>query len=201
MKNLLTIIDMQYDFIMPDGLLTLNAPDIVPLANTFLNNHGARFDHILATRDEHVSGEYENCTYSDEAKHFPMHCQVGTPGHKYVIKTPKHTSWLAKKDNSMWHNASKLIGYPSNESVADIWHPYQWRVYVMGVASDICVKYAVDGFLSRGYETVILTDMCRGLNSEINAVAAQNWGKYMASRQLKLMTTSQFIQKQKGNIK
>ncbi len=198
MKKLLTIIDMQYDFIMPDGRLTLNAPELARAANAFVKNHANKFNHILATRDEHIAGEYENCTYSDEAKHFPIHCQVGTPGHAYVIKTPRNTSWIAKKDNSMWHNASELIGHPKSEYVADVWHPYEWCAYVMGVASDVCVKHAVDGFLSRGYQTVIFTDMCRGLNSEIENVARNNWGKYLASRQLKLMTTNEFIQKSKG---
>jgi len=209
MKKLLTIIDMQYDFVMPDGKLSLNCPEIIKPFNDFIKRAGKNFDAIIATRDDHVAGEYETCAYSDEATKFPMHCEVGTKGHEYLVKIPQSNklSWVSKKDNDMWHRASRLSMRPYAETfdggmetnaITHLFSNTQWHVFVAGVASDICVKYAIDGFLSRGYKVSVLTDLTRGLNADMGAVAAQCYQDCLRTGRLRLSTSAQFINETKG---
>lgn len=208
MKNLLTIIDMQYDFVMPDGRLSLNCPEIIKPFNGFIKRTGGIFDAIIATRDDHAAGEYENCTYSDEAKNFPMHCEVGTKGHKYAVKIPASNklSWISKKDNDMWHRASRLCMRPYAETfnggmetnaITHLFSNSQWHVFIAGVASDICVKYAITGFLARGYKVSVLTDLTRGLNADMDAVAAQCYADCLRTGRLRLITSAEFIKENK----
>ncbi|MCL2748546.1 MAG: isochorismatase family protein [Alphaproteobacteria bacterium] len=198
MKKLLTIIDMQYDFVMPKGKLSLNCPQIVKPANVFVREHANKFDHILATRDDHIEPEYTECKYSDEAKKFPIHCEVGTQGHKWLIKMPANkVSWLGKKDNSMWHASANIDG-TGNANVPLKWNPAEWEMVLFGVASDICVAYAMDGFLKRGYSVTVLTDLCKGLFKEMDAVANETYVDYLKSGQLRLITSTQFTKENKG---
>ena len=40
------------------------------------------------------------------------------------------------------------------------------EVYLAGVLSDVCVKQAMDGFLSRGAKVTLLEDLCQGLKNK-----------------------------------
>lgn len=51
--------------------------------------------------------------------------------------------------------------------------PKSTDVYVMGVASDFCVKYAIVGYLQRGYSIFVLQDLCRGINEQIDDVVKE----------------------------
>lgn len=42
------------------------------------------------------------------------------------------------------------------------------RLYIMGLATDYCVKFSVLDSLELGYQTVLITDGCRGVNINID---------------------------------
>jgi nicotinamidase-related amidase len=78
MKKTLIVIDMQKDFI--DGSLgTKEAQTIVPNVKKKIEEHKARGDEIIFTRDTHDE-DYLN---TNEGKHLPVeHCIEGTEGWK-----------------------------------------------------------------------------------------------------------------------
>lgn len=48
-----------------------------------------------------------------------------------------------------------------------------WKVDVVGLASDYCVRSAVEGFLERGAEVTVLAEMTKGISKDIYAVAKE----------------------------
>ena len=175
MKKLLHIVDMQNDFVMANGKLPVaGAESLIEPANEFLRN--VKFDTTIATFDTHYRETYKK---TEESKLFPPHCLYGTKGWDLAIhldkfkKVLKHQFDVWEKPNSM---QKALTGFD----------PKSTDVYVMGVASDFCVKYAIVGYLQRGYSVVVLQDLCRGINKQIDDVV-----KEFNNKNIKLITSAQ----------
>lgn len=66
------------------------------------------------------------------------------------------------------------------------------HVYVIGVTSDFCVKYAIKGYLDRGYHVTVVQDLCRGINKQIDDIVSE-----FNTTKLKLITSKQ-MKKQRG---
>ncbi|GAB5388844.1 MAG: hypothetical protein Alpg2KO_18120 [Alphaproteobacteria bacterium] len=74
-------------------------------------------------------------------------------------------------------------------------------VVICGVASDFCVMDAMKGYLERGVNVIVLTDLTRGIGAdparsatgEISDVCARNFASYEKSGQLRQMTSDAFI--------
>ncbi|MCL2439088.1 MAG: isochorismatase family protein [Alphaproteobacteria bacterium] len=200
---LFTHIEGQNDFMKAKGVLgSQGAEDLIEPTNRFVREGVRRkaFGHILTTGDYHVEEEYLACTYSPEGATYPHHCGPGTWGFEYAIdfpaKGPMRTQ-LWKKDTSMWHNSATINGKPAN--VEARFPKQKWKIVMGGVCTDICVELAFEQFLVRGYEVVILTDLVKGYQKEIAQVVAEGgvipggYQKYIATGQLRLMTSEQFI--------
>ena len=131
MKNLLIIIDYQYDFVSDDGFLTAGTPaqsienNIYNLANLYIKNN----DNIIFTLDAHIKEEWH---MHPESKSFNMHCEKGTKGYEPYGKTKeilnyKNTFIIEKK------------GYaPLPKDIQDIITTYD-SIELCGVITDICV--------------------------------------------------------------
>jgi nicotinamidase/pyrazinamidase len=74
-------------------------------------------------------------------------------------------------------------------------------VVMAGVASDFCVNWAIDGYLKRGHQVTLLTDLTAGIGGEhspvasgtIEDVAKTVYGEAYAKGQLRLMTSQQWL--------
>lgn len=175
-KRILHIVDMQNDFVLPNGKLSVPGADaIIKPTNEFLASN--RFDKIIATFDTHYAKSY---WHSAESKQFPIHCVYGTHGWKLAINVPDFTA-VRKGRFSVWDSPRKI------ERQLDGFSPDNTDVFVIGVASDFCVRYAVDGYLKRGYRVVVISDLCRGIVNQIDAVA-----KDFNNKQLQIITTTEF---------
>ena len=49
------------------------------------------------------------------------------------------------------------------------------EVTVIGVAADYCVRWAVDGLLARGFVVTVPAGLTRGIERQIDAVAAEDF--------------------------
>ena len=177
-KKLITIVDMQNDFVQPNGKLPVTgAASLIEPFNKFIRR--ASFDAAVATFDTHNKHEYKK---SEEAKLFPIHCVKGTPGWELAVNMPYMYRSLEKSIFDMWPENPELPTFA----------PQKYEVFVVGVAADYCVKYAVQGFLDRGYQTTVFTDLTRGIQREFDQVANEDFAKYLASGQLRLMNSAKF---------
>ena len=155
----LLLIDLQNDF-MPGGALEVpHGDEVVSLANQ-LQDH---FDLIIATQDWHP----EN--HSSFHIIWPPHCIQHSYGaalfsdlnqtkiNKIIYKgeNPDIDSYSAFFDNDHQHK-TKLDGYLKNKNIIEL--------YILGLATEYCVKFTVLDALSLGYKVSLITDACRGIN-------------------------------------
>lgn len=180
------VVDMQQDFVAPDGALPVaGAPSIVaPLEAWLAGLRAETVAGILFTADTHVPEIYAR---SEEAKLFPPHCEVGTPGWALVVDPaavdPAIPCFrLGKGVFDMWAEPGLVLerigtGETTERDAffADLRASGVDAVDVVGVAADYCVRWAVEGLLARDFRVTVPTALTRGIDRQIGAVAAEEW--------------------------
>ena len=173
----LILIDLQNDFCSGGALAVPRGDDVVPIANALM----PRFSCVVATRDSHPpthlsfasnhpgKAVYEQIVLDGLPQTlWPDHCVVGTEGaalhpalqrggiHHEVPKgtDPRIDSYSGFFDNGH-RKQTELDGYLRGRGVT--------TVYVMGLATDYCVRWSVLDALRLGYRVYLIEDGCRGV--------------------------------------
>jgi len=180
------VVDMQRDFVASDGALPVaGAQEIVAPVNAWLAAlRPAEVAVVLFTADTHVPAIY---ALSEEAKQFPPHCEVGTPGWALmvdpdVVDAAIPTYRLEKGVFDMWAEPGLVVERIGTADTIDreaFFDGLQARgvehVEVVGVAADYCVRWAVEGLLARGFRVTVLAGLTRGIVRQIDMVAQEEW--------------------------
>lgn len=173
MKNFVVVVDTQYDFMMPDGILYVKGAEetIVPIVKYLGKLTPDTTSGVLFTFDTHTRGQYEG---SLESKMFPIHCELGTKGHvnlinPYIVNENIELFNLEKPVFDMWASKEEVHGdWYSYHSVEEVFSEDNVDfeiVDIVGVALNFCVKQAADGFLARGHKVRLHTSMTRGIDT------------------------------------
>ena len=177
MTRALILVDLQYDF-MPGGALGVAQGDqLVPLANRMQGF----FDLVLATQDwhppdhssfarNHPGHEIGQVIDTDGISQvlWPVHCVQNTGGAALVSTlvtseirrifykgtNPAIDSYSAFFDNG--HRQSTGLGDYLKEMGVE-------AVYLLGLATDYCVKYSVLDARELGFEITVIEDGCRAV--------------------------------------
>ena len=180
MKSALILVDIQNDF-LPGGALAVREGDqVIGVAND-LTSRG-KFDLVVATQDwhprDHASfaanhagktiGEIIDLDGLPQVL-WPVHCVQNTTGAELAPgldrsridrvfqkgTDPCIDSYSGLYDNG--HRRSTGLGeYLREQGVTD--------VYVMGLATDYCVKFTALDATAKGFKTHLIEDGCRGVN-------------------------------------
>ena len=177
MKRALILVDIQNDFI-PGGALAVNHGDeVVPVANAVQ----PRFDLVVATQDWHPADHGSFASQHEGRKPgelselaglpqvlWPDHCVQGSHGAEFhrdldlsrVAKVfrkgtdPAIDSYSGFFDNG--HRKSTGLGdYLREQNVTG--------VYVLGLATDYCVKWTALDAVQLGFRTHLIEDGARGV--------------------------------------
>lgn len=185
MVQALILVDLQNDFCQGGSLAVPEADAVILLANQWQ----AQFDLVIATKDwhpaDHLSfasnhpghGVGDVVTVKDISQIlWPDHCVQGTPGsdfhpelntqylNKIIFKgTNKYIdSYSAFFDNAHF-STTGLADYLHAEKVTD--------VYIMGLATDYCVKYSCLDAIKLGFATHLILAGCRGVELKAGDIA------------------------------
>jgi nicotinamidase/pyrazinamidase len=183
--NALILVDIQNDF-LPGGALAVPDGDaIIPLVNQLL----PRFPLVVATQDWHPENHgsfaanhvgkkpFELGELAGEAQMlWPVHCVQGTPGAAFAAALdvarvervfPKGTEREIDSYSGFFDNghrrATGLGDYLRERGVT--------RVFVVGLATDYCVKFTALDARALGFEVTLIEDVCRGVNLGLHDVA------------------------------
>lgn len=192
MKKFILVIDTQYDFMMSDGALPVEgAEEIIAPGIKFLGNLDPdETVGVLFTYDTHREDEYmgspENVGNPDAGEPgFPIHCEELTAGWQNVFNPNILTGniWagtLRKGVFNMWEEEGLLVDY-DNGDVSKLPTYSKDReeffrklkndtdtVQVIGVASDFCVRWAIDGLLKRGFNVEVVEHLTAGILKPID---------------------------------
>lgn len=174
----LLLVDIQVDF-CPGGALAVPGGDaVVPLANRAMLG----FPLVVATQDWHPPGHESFASshpgesaggvidlYGLQQVLWPDHCVQGSPGANFhpgldqgpidVIfrkgTDPRIDSYSGFFDNGK-RKSTGLSGYLSGKDVEEVW--------IMGLATDYCVKATALDAVEFGFDTHILQDGCRAVD-------------------------------------
>lgn len=176
-ESALILVDIQNDFLPGGALAVPDGRSVVPVANRLI----PRFELVIATQDWHPANH--GSFASQHAGHdigevidfnglqqvlWPDHCvqttsgaefseELNTAGIHRVFHKGTDTavdSYSGFFDNGR-RNSTGLGDFLRGEGVQ--------RVFVLGLATDYCVKYTALDARDTGLETVLVEDGCRGV--------------------------------------
>ena len=180
MTRALIVVDAQNDFCKGGALAVPDGDAVVPVVNRLLAT--TKFPLAVATQDYHPAGHKSFASRHEGKKVYdvidlnglpqvlwPDHCQWGTPGadfHKNLLtgklaaifrkgRDSEVDSYSGFFDNGR-RNSTGLGGYLKELGVTD--------VYVLGLATDYCVKFTALDAVSLGFNTYLVLDGCRAVN-------------------------------------
>lgn len=172
----LILVDLQNDFCPGGALQVARGDDTIRVANRM----APLFPLVVATQDWHPA-DHGSFAANHEGRApyqvidlnglpqvlWPVHCVQGTPGAAFhdgltarVTKVfPKGTDPAVDSYSGFFDNgrrkATGLTDYLKAQGVRD--------VYVMGLATDYCVKFTALDALAEGFDTYVIEDGCRAV--------------------------------------
>jgi nicotinamidase/pyrazinamidase len=184
-KKAIVMVDLQNDFCKGGNLEVRDGDAVVPIANQLQNY----FDLVIVTKDWHPKNHMSFA--SNHPGHqvgdvipvhginqvlWPDHCVQHTHGselhpelklqridhiiHKGIQSTID--SYSAFFDNEHLRS-TELSDYLIKHNVKD--------VYIMGLATDYCVKYSCLDAVHLGFNTYMIEDACRGVELQPGNIA------------------------------
>jgi len=182
LKKALVLVDLQNDFI-PGGSLAVREGDaVIPVAN---NVQKKKWDLIVATQDWHPK-DHGSFASNHRGKHpgdvielgglpqvlWPDHCVQGSRGAEFhpVLDRSRVTRVFRKGTDKEIDSYSTFFDNAHRKSTGlGEWLEQQkvTDVYLLGLATDYCVKYSALDAVHLGFKTHVVIDGCRGV--ELNA--------------------------------
>ena len=174
----LVLVDLQYDF-MPGGALAVaHGDEVVAVAQALM----PKFDIVIATQDWHPR-DHASFAVNQPGKQigevieldglpqvlWPAHCVQGSRGaelHESLDKK-RVTAVFRKGLDPTIDSYSGFFdnGHKKATGLGDwVRDRKLTRLYVMGLATDYCVKFTVLDARQLGLEVVLVEDGCRGVN-------------------------------------
>ena len=178
--DVLLVIDVQNDFCSGGALAVAGGDDTVPVINR-LQNH---FANVVLTQDWHPAKHTSFASQHARKKPFqsvvatygeqtlwPDHCVQGTPGAEFHTDLQRdHAQLVIRKGfrtavdsySAFFENdrttPTGLIGYLRERRID--------RVFLTGLATDVCVRFSAMDARNEGFDTVLALDACRGLSDD-----------------------------------
>jgi len=174
----LILVDIQNDFVEGGALAVPDGPAVVEKANRLQpfydlvvatqDWHPVKHGSFAANHPDHQPGEFIELGGLPQIL-WPVHCVQDSKGAEFVSglnrqqwnavfqkgTDPKIDSYSGFFDNGR-KKATGLGDYLKNNNVGE--------VYVMGLATDYCVKFTALDAASLGFKTFLIADACRGVN-------------------------------------
>ena len=174
----LIIVDLQNDFVEGGALAVRGGRDLVLL----INRVQKRFDFIVATQDWHPADHGSFAANHAGRKPgemielgglpqvlWPTHCVANTPGADFVPGLDR-TRWRDVFRKGTDPEVDSYSGFFDNgkrraTGLGDYLNAHGVRqVYVLGIATDYCVKFTALDALALGFETKLVEDACCGVD-------------------------------------
>jgi nicotinamidase/pyrazinamidase len=177
--DVLVVVDIQYDFLPGGSLAVAGGNEIIEPINALAK----RFRNVLQTQDWHPAGHISFASSHEGMQPFqvielpygpqvlwPDHCVIGTKGAEFSValdiphvqtiirKGYRETidSYSAFKENDH-RTPTGLAGYLGERRLK--------RLFICGLATDFCVAWTAEDGIAAGFETVVIEDATRAIDT------------------------------------
>ena len=184
-RKALILVDIQNDFAEGGSLAVPNASEIIPVVNKLLK---LDWDLVVATKDWHLEGHKSFASSHGKnvfdvidwngAKQvmWPDHCVQGTTGAELhpELHTMGYIDEYVNKGTDI--EVDSYSGFFDNNKINkteldDILKDNEINiVYIVGLATDYCVKFTALDAHALGFWTFVITDGVRGLGGVGEAI-------------------------------
>ena len=165
----LIIVDVQNDF-CPGGALPIERGDeVVPILNDWIAAAEADDLPIYASRDFHPQG---HMSFSESGGPWPLHCIQDTDGARFHsdLDLPDSAVVVTK---GVRLDQDQNSAFDQTGLATDLKKQHVQRVFVGGLAEDVCVlATALDG-RREGFEVVLIQNATRPVTPEGGVTARQ----------------------------
>jgi nicotinamidase/pyrazinamidase len=161
----LIIVDVQNDFCEGGSLAVAGGAAVARCIGSLLagGNHG--YDHVVATKDYHVSPGSHFADQPDYAHSWPPHCVAGSHGADF------HPDLVTEPIEAVFRKGAYAAAYSGFEGVDDDGTPLaDWlrlrdvdEVHVAGIATDYCVRATAVDAAAQGFTTRVLLGLTAGV--------------------------------------
>ncbi|HVK88721.1 MAG TPA: bifunctional nicotinamidase/pyrazinamidase [Kofleriaceae bacterium] len=178
MARALILVDLQYDFCPGGALAVARGDETIDVANRMM----PRFSTVVATQDWHPPAHKSFAVNNPGTRPgdvidldgtpqvmWPAHCVQSTPGarlheglelSRIVEVFRKGTDpWIDSYSGFFDNGHKKATGLGDWLAEREIGH-----VFVMGLATDYCVKWTALDARKLGFEVTVIGDGCRGVD-------------------------------------
>jgi nicotinamidase/pyrazinamidase len=191
-------VDTQKDFLDQDGALyvkdSMTIRENLRLLTKFAREQRIK---VVSTADFHTEVSKEISDTPDFINTFPKHCMINNKGSDFIDETDPRkyfednyyvVSYADEKiHEDQFDRARNIIIYKDafnvfvgNALTDEVLFQLQKQnlienIIVYGVATNICVKFVVDGLLSRGFKVMLVTDAIKELPGQDIQMIFQKW--------------------------
>jgi nicotinamidase/pyrazinamidase len=163
MGTALIIVDVQNDFCEGGSLAVAGGSEVAAAITRHVADHG--YDHVVATRDFHISPGEHFSDAPDYVSTWPAHCVAGTPGADF------HPSFDVSGVEEVFSKGAYEAAYSGFEgasgdgvALADWLRERGVReVDVVGIATDHCVRATALDAVKHGLAVRVLLDLTAGV--------------------------------------
>lgn len=162
----LFIVDVQNDFLPAGNLPVPDGDQVVPVINRYIQIF---HDHnlpalaglpIYATRDWHPTG---HCSFTGQGGTWPEHCIANTPGAEFApgLSLPADVTVISKATRV---DKEAYSGFEDTDLTQQLKDRHITRLFIAGLATDVCVLNTVKDALKAGFQVYLLEDAVRAVN-------------------------------------
>jgi len=158
----LILVDVQNDF-CPGGALAVEEGDgVVPVLNEWIERAKAAHATVVASRDWHPEG---HCSFERQGGPWPLHCVQGTEGAaiRADLNIPDLLLLVSKGRDLERDQYSAFDGTGLGDALRA---RNVERLFIGGLAQDVCVRQTVLDACDEGFETHLILDATRPVDQE-----------------------------------
>jgi len=150
----LIVVDVQIDF-CPGAALPIEHGDaVIPVLNRWIDAATAARVPIFASRDWHPR---HHLSFVESGGEWPVHCVQDTPGARFhpQLELPDSTIVVTK---GVRFDRDQYSAFDQTGLATELRKQGVRRVWVGGLAQDVCVRATVLDARREGFDTIVIAD-------------------------------------------